>query len=257
MPGPIRRHPIFGHTRTWPDTLFAGSDTSRPIRVRVNPRSRTYRLSINSAGDPLLSVPPRGRLSEAQTFLDRHANWLNVRLERRPDPVAFTHGAEVPLRGTMHHIKGTGQLRGTVQVHQENGERLLLVPGSEAHMARRLTDWLKKQALADVTRASQHHADRLGVAFSAIRVRAQSSRWGSCSSSGRLNYNWRLVLAPPFVLDYVAAHEVAHLCEMNHSARFWATVKQTLPDMERGRAWLKAHGNELMRYGITRSRTTD
>ncbi|MBI4046492.1 MAG: M48 family metallopeptidase, partial [Devosia nanyangense] len=83
-----------------------------------------------------------------------------------------------------------------------------------------------------------------------ISMRSQSTRWGSCSSSGRLNFNWRLVLAPDYVLDYVAAHEVAHLVEMNHSPAFWATVKRTLPDMARGRAWLKAHGRELMAYGV-------
>ena len=90
------------------------------------------------------------------------------------------------------------------------------------------------------------HAARLGVTVKSIRMRSQSTRWGSCSSSGTINYNWRLIMAPPFVLDYVAAHEVAHLVEMNHSAAFWATVKRTLPDMERGRAWLKAHGRALM-----------
>ena len=81
-------------------------------------------------------------------------------------------------------------------------------------------------------------------------MRSQSTRWGSCSTTGRLNFNWRLVLAPPFVLDYVAAHEVAHLVEMNHSEAFWATVERTLPGMERGRAWLKAHGRQLMVYGL-------
>ncbi len=81
-----------------------------------------------------------------------------------------------------------------------------------------------------------------------VRLRSQSSRWGSCSSTGAINYNWRLILAPPFVLDYVAAHEVAHLIEMNHSAAFWAVVERTLPDMERGRAWLKSHGRDLMAW---------
>ena len=81
-----------------------------------------------------------------------------------------------------------------------------------------------------------------------VRLRSQSSRWGSCSSTGNINYNWRLILAPPHVLDYVAAHEVAHLVEMNHSPAFWATVERALPDMDRGRAWLKAHGRDLMAW---------
>jgi predicted metal-dependent hydrolase len=109
-------------------------------------------------------------------------------------------------------------------------------------------DWLKGEAARELKLRSAYHAARLGVEVRSITMRDQASRWGSCSSRGSLNYNWRLILAPPFVLDYVAAHEVAHLVEMNHSAAFWATVKRTLPDMERGRAWLKAHGRELMAF---------
>jgi predicted metal-dependent hydrolase len=125
----------------------------------------------------------------------------------------------------------------------------LLVPGAPEHMARRLKDWLKQQALDDLQPAVARHAGNLDVHPASIRIRGQSSRWGSCSSAGRLNFNWRLVLTPDFVLDYVAAHEVAHLVEMNHSAAFWQVVEQTLPDMERGRAWLRAHGRDIMAYG--------
>jgi predicted metal-dependent hydrolase len=88
------------------------------------------------------------------------------------------------------------------------------------------------------------------VVVKSVSMRSQSTRWGSCSSTGSLNYNWRLILAPPHVLDYVAAHEVAHLVHMNHSVHFWAAVQRALPDMERGKAWLKAHGKVLMGYGL-------
>jgi len=88
------------------------------------------------------------------------------------------------------------------------------------------------------------------VTVKAISMRSQSTRWGSCSSTGKLNFNWRLILAPPYVLDYVAAHEVAHLVQMNHSTAFWRTVEKALPTMARGRDWLKEHGRELMVYGI-------
>jgi predicted metal-dependent hydrolase len=81
-------------------------------------------------------------------------------------------------------------------------------------------------------------------------MRSQATRWGSCSTTGRLNFNWRLVMAPSYVLDYVAAHEVAHLVEMNHSDKFWAVVEQTLPTMEKGREWLREHGRQLMVYGV-------
>ena len=156
----------------------------------------------------------------------------------------------VPLRGVEHRIIGTGKVRGRVEQIVEEGVPTLLVPGDPEHQGRRLTDWLKDQAAEDLSRQTAIHAERLGVTVKSVKMRSQSSRWGSCSSSGNLNYNWRLIIAPEFVLDYVAAHEVAHLVEMNHSAAFWATVKRTLPDMDRGRAWLKAHGRQLMAYGV-------
>lgn len=219
------------------------------VTVRVNARARSYRLSIPHSGGPLLTLPPHGKWHEAEAFLLRHHNWLAARIKRAPEVTSFGHGGTVPLRGVDHRIVGTGRIRGRVEVAEEDGEKLLLVPGDPAHQARRLTDWLKDEAQADLTARTAIHAAQLGVTVKSVKMRSQSSRWGSCSSSGNINYNWRLVLAPPFVLDYVAAHEVAHLLEMNHSAAFWATVQRTLPDMERGRAWLKAHGRQLMAYG--------
>ena len=154
----------------------------------------------------------------------------------------------VPLRGVPHLVVGTGTLRGRVEAAHTADGPALHVPGERAHQPRRLYDWLKSEALADLNRQSIFHAERLGVTVKQVRLRSQSSRWGSCSSTGNINYNWRLILAPPHVLDYVAAHEVAHLVEMNHSDAFWATVTRTLPDMQRGKAWLKAHGRELMAW---------
>ena len=219
------------------------------VTVRVNARARSYRLSIPHSGGPLLTLPPHGKWAEAEAFLLRHHNWLAARIKRAPEATSFGDGGVVPLRGVEHRIIGTGKVRGRVEVGDDNGTPVLLVPGDPAHQARRLTDWLKDEAQADLAERTAIHAARLGVTVKSVKMRSQASRWGSCSSSGNINYNWRLVLAPPFVLDYVAAHEVAHLVEMNHSAAFWATVKRTLPDMERGRAWLKAHGRQLMAHG--------
>ena len=91
----------------------------------------------------------------------------------------------------------------------------------------------------------------LGVKVKRISIRDQSSRWGSCTSAGSLSFSWRLILAPPYVLDYLAAHEVAHLVEMNHSARFWRVVGKVCPHTERAKTWLDTHGNDLHRYGIS------
>ena len=218
------------------------------VAVRTHARARSYRLSLPHSGMPVLTLPPGGRWSDAQAFLQRQSGWLAERLEAAQAPVSFAHGVLVPLRGVPHRIIATGKLRGRVEPGELDGEKLLFVPGEAAHHARRLVDWLKSEAARELKLRSAYHAERLGVVVASITMRDQASRWGSCSSRGSLNYNWRLILAPACVLDYVAAHEVAHLVEMNHSAAFWATVKRTLPDMERGRAWLKAHGRELMAF---------
>ena len=230
-------------------TLVTIDGEAVSVTVRVNARARSYRLSLPHSGGPLLTLPPHGKWSEAEAFLLRHHNWLAARIKRAPKAASFSDGGVVPLRGVDHRIITTGKLRGRVERAEDDGEMVLLVPGDPAHQARRLTDWFKDEAHADLSARSAFHAARLGVSVKSIKMRSQASRWGSCSSSGNINYNWRLVLAPPFVLDYVAAHEVAHLVEMNHSAAFWATVTRTLPEMEKGRAWLKAHGRQLMAHG--------
>lgn len=235
----------------WPEHSVIelnGKDVA--VRVNLSKRSRHYRLTIQRGGEPVLSVPPNGRWADAEAFLVKQKHWLAARLKRTPKAVAFVDGIEIPLRGEPIFLQSSTKLRGRVErVSTDEGERLI-VPGGHEHLARRLTDWLKSEAKADLSNRSAFHAARLGVSPRSIHMKGQSTRWGSCSSAKRLNYNWRLVLAPPFVLDYVAAHEVAHLREMNHSAAFWDCVTETLPDMSRGRAWLKAHGSELMVYGL-------
>ena len=241
---PLRR------AERWPETA-ALEIGGRPvaIAVRVSTRARSYRLSLPHVGPPVLTVPATGRWRDAEGFLIRHTGWLAQRLTRRSVPVGFSEGAIVPLRGLPHRIVATGKLRGVVVPAEAEGERLLLVPGAPEHLARRLGDWLKAQAAEDLRLRCDVHAATLGVTVKAIAMRSQATRWGSCSSTGRLNFNWRLVMAPPHVLDYVAAHEVAHLVEMNHSPAFWRACKRALPEMDAGRAWLKANGTALMGYG--------
>lgn len=243
---------MFFGTQKWPERsgVVVNGKTIK-VTIRLHPRARHYRLSLSRTGEPVLSVPPKGRWRDAKKFLDRQGSWLAARLENHPEAVIFADGVEILYRGAPVLIRGTGKLRGHVECVTANNKITLLVPGGERHLARRLTDWLKSQAKDELELRTSIHADRLGVTPKSIRVRGQSTRWGSCSSTGGLNYNWRLILAPAFVLDYVAAHEVAHLREMNHSPAFWAKVTQTLPDMERGRSWLKANGSELMAYGAT------
>lgn len=105
------------------------------------------------------------------------------------------------------------------------------------------------EAKSDLISRSYHHADKLGLSIGRITIRDQTSRWGSCSSTGNLSYSWRLILAPPAILDYVAAHEVAHLKEMNHGPNFWALVEKTFPALAEAKQWLQVYGLDLHRYG--------
>ena len=99
-------------------------------------------------------------------------------------------------------------------------------------------------------RGFARHTLALGKPHGRIAVRDTRSRWGSCSSKGTLSFSWRLVLAPPFVLDYLVAHEVAHLAHMNHSAAFWALARRLAPRMPEAELWLKVHGPVLHRYAL-------
>ena len=221
------------------------------VRVRRHAQARRYTLRIHAASrEVLLSMPMRGSLREANVFAQKHGAWIAARLKRLPDAAPFAHGALIPLRGVPHRIEHRRGARGTVWAEcGDDGAQLLCVAGETAHVPRRVRDYLKREAKKDLERASRAAAAALGVSLKRISIRDQTSRWGSCSTTGVLSYSWRLILAPPFVLDYLAAHEAAHLVEMNHSRRFWRLVEGINPDVVSAKAWLDAHGGDLHRYG--------
>lgn len=221
------------------------------IRVNRHRRARRYTLRIHAAArEVVLTMPPRGTLKEAKTFADRHGGWIAARLKRLANAVPFAHGTVLPLRDMPHRIVHRRGARGTVWTEYDSeGNRLVCVAGDKPHVARRVTDFLKREAKRDLEAASRRYADKLGVEVRRVVVRDQSSRWGSCSNTGNLSFSWRLILAPPYVLDYLAAHEVGHLVEMNHSPRFWRLLERINPDVARAKAWLDSHGTDLHRYG--------
>jgi predicted metal-dependent hydrolase len=224
------------------------------VRLRRHRQARRYTLRVVAVTrEAILTMPPRGSFREAREFAEKHGAWIAARLDRLPRAAPFEHGVEIPLRGMVHAIAHRRSARGTVWTETDReGRRLLCVAGHAAHVARRITDHLKREAKRDLEAAVARYTDRLDVKVRRISIRDQVSRWGSCSTSGALSFSWRLVLAPRFVLDYLAAHEVAHIVEMNHSTRFWRLLGRICPDMERAKAWLDAHGTDLHRYGIAR-----
>ncbi len=221
------------------------------IELRRHRQARRYTLRVQAATRTVaLTMPLRGSVKEARAFAERNAGWIAARLKRLPQAIPFADGLELPLRGVPHRIVHRAG-RGTVWTEVGEDLPLLCVAGDRKYLARRVRDFLKREAKRELEAASRRYAAQLGVAVRRIAVRDQVSRWGSCTAAGVLSYSWRLILAPPYVLDYLAAHEVAHLVEMNHSRRFWRVVAGICPDWQRAKGWLTAHGNALHRYGAT------
>jgi len=221
------------------------------VRVRRHARARRYTLRIQATThEVVLTMPPRGSLKTAREFAEKHGGWIAARLKRLPQAAPFAEGRRLPLRGVEHTIAHRRGRRGTVWTEIEGEERLLCVAGEAPHVPRRVRDFLKREAKRDLEVASRRAAQALGIVFRRVSIRDQASRWGSCSTTGVLSYSWRLIMAPPFVLDYLAAHEAAHLVEMNHSRAFWRLVDRICPEMAKAKAWLNTHGAELHRYGM-------
>ena len=233
-----------------PDHVMLAID-GEPVRVALNwsPRASRYTLRLaGSVREPVMTIPPRGSLAEAQRFLERHRGWLKARLDALPVAQPLADGGQVPLRGVPLAIRHVGG-RGLVHVEGEGAEAALIVPGDASHLQRRVIDFLKREARADFEAATARHAAALGVRVKAVRLGDPASRWGSCSTTGTISYSWRVVMAPPSVLDYLVAHEVAHLREMNHSPRFWKLVRALCPGMDAAKSWLTRHGAGLHAIG--------
>jgi predicted metal-dependent hydrolase len=222
-----------------------------PVVVKRSPKALRYTLRLKTATrEAVITMPMRGTMATATDFANRHSGWLAARFAKLPPMVDFSHGAEVPLRGESHRIEHRPTARGTAWVERDANENPLIVVAGDANFtARRVRDFLKKEARKDIEEAARRHAASLNVKVKRIAIKDTKSRWGSCAADGSLSFSWRMILAPPFVLDYLAAHEVAHRVEMNHSTRYWRVVESIFPDYEKAEAWLKRHGAELHRWG--------
>jgi hypothetical protein len=213
-----------------------------PIAVTLRRSARARRISLRvSAVDGRVTLTlPRGLPErEALEFARSKQAWLQGHLDGRAPEVQAIPGAQIPVEGQILRIEAGPGKRVTPV-----GETLL-VPGGRPV---RLQAWLKTLARDRLATASDRYSAMLGRPYTRLTLRDTRSRWGSCSSSAGLSYSWRLIMAPPEVLDYVAAHEVAHLEQMNHSPAFWAVVADLMPDYAAHRGWLRKHGTDLHRY---------
>ena len=226
-------------------------DTREDLPGVVRRRSRRARrlsLRIDSAAGVAELVVPLG-ISDAAAdrFADQHRDWIAARLGELPARHRFADGVAVPVRGENLRIRHDPD--GPRAPRRDSDAATIVVGGRADQIAARIETWLREVARGALLDAAINHTNALGRPLSGIRIGDPRTRWGSCSPRGILSFSWRLVLTPPWVLDYVAAHEAAHLREMNHGRRFWALVEDRVPDHARARAWLSEHGPGLHRYG--------
>lgn len=190
-----------------------------------------------------LVVPQRASMKQALEFLYKKESWVleQHRLLKSKQTVQFTNGAELPILGNVYKIVHSQNLRGVTRIEGEQ----ILVYGLAEHTPRKIQQFLTKLAKHELLLQAEIEAQKLGVKFARLTVRDTSSRWGSCARSGNISFSWRLVMAPRNVLEYVVAHEISHLLEMNHSKKFWHIVASICPEYKRARQWLQVHGGQL------------
>lgn len=216
---------------------------SPPLMVRWRRSTRARRLSLRVSrldGVVTLTLPTRASKASALAFLNERADWLRQTLDGIEGPLPVTLGLHLPVEGVILTL-APGATR-----HAAIEGATLLVPA--ARPAAAALAFLRNRARERLTQRVAHHAQALGRPAGTLTLRDTRSRWGSCTAKGDLMFNWRLILAPPPVLDYVAAHEVAHLAQMNHSPAFWAEVARLFPAHLEARRWLKTQGTHLHRF---------
>ncbi len=255
------RYAIYMNKPRFLDRLFSSPEPEGPeaipvylggavdrvdVAIRRHPKAKRLSLRVDpAAGGAVVTLPRQTSRRVAEAFILQNADWLAEALAEIPDATPFTDGVTLQVLGQSVTVCHRPDRRSGVEM--VDGE--ILVSGQAEHLPRRLRDFLKKQGKAEIEPLARSLADRLGARVGRVTLRDTRSRWGSCSAKGDLNFSWRLIFAPPEVLTYVVAHEVAHLRHMDHSAAFWDTVKDLHPDYKQDRAWLRENGSALHRIG--------
>ncbi|MGE0046210.1 MAG: M48 family metallopeptidase [Hyphomonadaceae bacterium] len=216
------------------------------LKLAVNPRARRISIRIDAARrEAIATAPSERQVKRALNFAAERAGWIEAELARLPQGRPFEPGAVIDIRGEPHLLIHE---HGRAPPRYEPG-KLVVQTTDPALFAARVKRFLMAEARADLEARVAAHARTLGVAARRVQVKETRSRWGSCSEDGALAFSWRVICAPRFVLDYLAAHETAHLREMNHSRRFWALVAKCTPHWKQGRDWLHHQGFALHAIG--------
>ncbi len=215
------------------------------IKIIKSPRAKKLTLRIDSQERrPILSLPPRCSAKRAVEFVRQNMNWIEENLKKIPQSRRFENNETISLFGQTYTICHEPLLRKGVYIENQT----LRVSGALEFMHRRICDFIKKTARQKLYELSQKKAKEISRQVKKVTLKDTKSRWGSCSSKNNINYNWRIALAPLYVIEYLVAHEVSHLQHQNHSQEFWECVSALCPDSIEGRRWLRNHGRELYLY---------
>jgi hypothetical protein len=231
------------------ETTIDLGDRKAPLIARINRRARRLIVKVDAlSGRVLVTAPSKRALPAALDFAKTRAIWISAQLKEGGSAKPFHDGAVFPLRGSPVLVVHDGGPRAGVRLEHAQ----LFAGGEAAHLNRRIIDWLKAEARKIVTERADHYSGALGRKRGPISIRDTRSRWGSCARDGSLSFSWRLILAPPPMLDYVAAHECAHLVHLDHSPAYWRVLKGLGVDARAARDWFAAHGRALHAYGRER-----
>ncbi len=232
--------------------LTTNSGQKVTVRFEINPKAKRLILRLDERKREAVAIAPsRRKLPEAAAFASERIDWLARQLSALPEQQSLGPANQFSFRGEPCLISLDGPGRRAVFEPGEAGQiHRLRVPGMAETTGKRVERFLRAAAQSDLGDAVERYCALLGVAARRVTIKDTRSRWGSCTSDGRLAFSWRLVMAPPCVLEYVAAHECAHLLEMNHSPAFWAHVAICRPAWKQERAWLRQHGRDLHAVGV-------
>jgi predicted metal-dependent hydrolase len=220
-------------------------------RVIANRSPRAKRMALrvdNALGQIKLVIPSHTSLKNVQSFVNSQSDWIEEQLSKLMSGIPFDHGTQIPIFGTLYRIDircDNAFKRTRIQLK----DKKILILTNQEDPSLRLERFLKKRAKEILTTLSEDKARIIGKDISSVSVKDTKSRWGSCTASGALSYSWRLIFAPYEAIDYVTAHEVAHLQHLDHSKAFWALCAKLSDDYVEGKYWMQNHGSELMRYG--------
>lgn len=216
-----------------------------PLKVTKPPRCRRLSLRIDAKErSVVLSLPPLCSVKRAVNFVNENRAWIEAHLLSIPVTRKFTDGDVITIFGKTLTIKHCPDRKCGVTLEDD----CIKVSGAIEFLPRRVRDFIKKESLQKLTQMSREKAAQIGCCVKKVTIKDTKSRWGSCSTLGNINYNWRIALAPEEAIDYLAAHEVSHLKHPDHSRAFWECVKSLSPYAESGRRWLKQNGNLLYAY---------